>query len=102
MAPLVKALTGAANIESRVCVTAQHRQMLDQVLEFFEIEADYDLNLMKPGQDLFSLTSAIILGMKPVLEELAKHNNQHIRDISAFPSKILCDRDATIYTDITL
>ncbi|MGF1925992.1 MAG: non-hydrolyzing UDP-N-acetylglucosamine 2-epimerase [Bacteroidia bacterium] len=68
MAPVIKAFK-TEEAEIRVCVTAQHRTMLDQVLEFFEIEADYDLNLMKPGQDLFSLTSAIILGMKPVLED---------------------------------
>jgi UDP-N-acetylglucosamine 2-epimerase (non-hydrolysing) len=52
-----------------VCVTAQHRQMLDQVLEFFDIKPDYDLDIMKPGQDLFSLTSGILLGMKEVIED---------------------------------
>lgn len=55
--------------ETRVCVTAQHREMLDQVLEFFEIEPDYDLNLMKHGQNLYQLTADVITGMKPVLEE---------------------------------
>lgn len=54
--------------ETRVCVTAQHREMLDQVLDFFEITPDYDLDLMKPNQNLFSLTSDIILGLKPIVE----------------------------------
>src|SRR5690606_4957610 len=57
--------------DTRVCITAQHREMLDQVLDFFEIIPDYDLNLMKPNQDLYSLTSNIIKYLKPVLEEFA-------------------------------
>lgn len=69
MAPLVKALANSANIESRVCVTAQHRQMLDQVLELFEITPDYDLNIMKPGQTLFGITSEILTRIEPVLKE---------------------------------
>jgi UDP-N-acetylglucosamine 2-epimerase (non-hydrolysing) len=70
MAPLVKEfLKDSTNFETRVCVTAQHREMLDQVLEFFEIQPDYDLDLMKPNQNLYTLTSDIILGLKPVLEE---------------------------------
>ena len=69
MAPLVKAFQSSSNIfDTKVCVTAQHREMLDQVLEFFEITPDFDLNLMKPGQNLYSLTADIIVGMKPVLE----------------------------------
>ncbi|WP_213030674.1 UDP-N-acetylglucosamine 2-epimerase, partial [Acinetobacter baumannii] len=51
------------------CVTTQHREMLDQVLDFFEITPDYDLNLMKPNQNLYSLTSDIITGLQPILEE---------------------------------
>ena len=69
MAPLVKALAGKANIDSRVCVTAQHRQMLDQVLELFEITPDYDLNIMKPGQTLSGITSEILTRIEPVLME---------------------------------
>jgi len=69
MAPLVKALEGRANIESRVCVTAQHRQMLDQVLELFEITPNYDLNIMKPGQTLSGITSEIVTRLEPVLME---------------------------------
>jgi len=70
MAPLVKEFKKHPELfDSRVCVTAQHREMLDQVLDFFEITPDYDLNLMKPNQNLYSLTSDIILGLKPVLEE---------------------------------
>jgi UDP-N-acetylglucosamine 2-epimerase (non-hydrolysing) len=69
MAPVVNTFKQSKNFETKVCVTAQHREMLDQVLEFFNISADYDLNLMKPGQNLYSLTSNIILGLKDVLED---------------------------------
>ena len=69
MAPLVKEFLKNPNFETKVCVTAQHREMLDQVLNFFDITPDYDLNLMKPGQNLYGLTADIITGLKPVLEE---------------------------------
>lgn len=70
MAPLVNAFrTYSGEFETRVCVTAQHREMLDQVLNFFDIKPDFDLDLMKPNQNLYSLTSDIILGLKSVLEE---------------------------------
>ncbi|GAO20284.1 non-hydrolyzing UDP-N-acetylglucosamine 2-epimerase [Alicycliphilus denitrificans] len=68
MAPLVKALQQAAPaIQTVVCVTAQHREMLDQVLRLFEIQPEHDLNVMKPGQDLFGVTVNILTGIKPVL-----------------------------------
>ncbi len=69
MAPLVKAFERDSDIESKVCVTAQHREMLDQVLDMFDIKPDYDLNIMKPGQDLFDVTSNVLLGMKEVLND---------------------------------
>lgn len=70
MAPLVQEFNKHQDrFITRVCVTAQHREMLDQVLEFFEITPDYDLDLMKPNQNLYGLTSDIILGLKPILEE---------------------------------
>jgi UDP-N-acetylglucosamine 2-epimerase (non-hydrolysing) len=70
MAPLINEFHKCKSIfETRVCVTAQHREMLDQVLDFFKIIPDFDLDLMKPNQDLYSLTVDIILGLKPVLEE---------------------------------
>ncbi|MFS4491343.1 non-hydrolyzing UDP-N-acetylglucosamine 2-epimerase [Maribacter sp. 2308TA10-17] len=69
MAPLVKEFLKNPSFETKVCVTAQHREMLDQVLDFFDIKPDYDLNLMKPGQNLYGLTADIITGLKPVLEE---------------------------------
>ncbi|SFT48479.1 UDP-N-Acetylglucosamine 2-epimerase [Pseudoalteromonas sp. DSM 26666] len=69
MAPLVKALNAAEGIDAKVCVTAQHREMLDQVLELFEIVPDYDLNIMKPGQSLYDVTTNILLGLKSILEE---------------------------------
>ncbi len=68
MAPLVKALEANPSIDSKVCVTAQHREMLDQVLGLFEITPDHDLNIMKPGQGLHEITSNILVGMKDVLE----------------------------------
>ena len=69
MAPLVKALAEDSFFDARVCVTAQHREMLDQVLELFEIIPDYDLNLMKAGQDLYDITSGVLLGLRDVLKE---------------------------------
>lgn len=70
MAPLVHALKARPDrFETLVCVTAQHRQMLDQVLKIFDIQPDIDLDLMKPGQDLFDVTAAVLLGMRPVLAE---------------------------------
>lgn len=70
MAPLVKEFyKHSENFETKVCITAQHREMLDQVLAFFEITPDYDLDLMKPNQNLYSLTADIITNLKPVLEE---------------------------------
>lgn len=69
MAPLAKEFLKHSDIfETKICVTAQHREMLDQVLDFFEIEPDFDLNLMKPNQNLYTLTSFILLGLKPILE----------------------------------
>ncbi len=70
MAPLVREFNNLKEIfDTKVCITAQHREMLDQVMELFEIKADYDLDLMKPNQNLYSLTCDIILGLKPILEE---------------------------------
>lgn len=69
MAPLVKAFQARADqFETIVTVTGQHRQMLDQVLDLFEITPDYDLNIMKPGQDLFDVTSRVLTGMRDVLD----------------------------------
>ncbi len=69
MAPLVHALAADSRFESKVCVTAQHREMLDQVLSLFEITPDYDLNLMKSGQTLNDITARILLELKSVLQE---------------------------------
>lgn len=68
MAPLVKELQQyTQHFETKVCVTAQHREMLDQVLDLFDITPDYDLDIMKPGQDLYDVTANVLLGMKQVL-----------------------------------
>ncbi|MCI7051829.1 MAG: UDP-N-acetylglucosamine 2-epimerase (non-hydrolyzing) [Bacteroidales bacterium] len=68
MAPLVKALQGDSEyFKTVVCVTGQHREMLDQVLEIFHIKPDYDLNIMKSGQDLYDITTRVLQGMKDVL-----------------------------------
>ena len=68
MAPLVHALAKDPHFEAKVCVTAQHREMLDQVLKLFSIVPEYDLNIMKPGQGLTEITCRILEGLKPVLE----------------------------------
>ena len=66
MAPLVKELEKRNEIESIVCVTAQHREMLDQVLEVFNIKPDYDLNIMKQGQTLSQITSRVLMGLEEI------------------------------------
>jgi UDP-N-acetylglucosamine 2-epimerase (non-hydrolysing) len=68
MAPVVQALDADSRFESRLCVTAQHRDMLDQVLDLFELKPHHDLNLMRPGQNLHDLTARILMGLRPVLE----------------------------------
>lgn len=69
MAPVVAALKADAAFDVKVCVTAQHRQMLDQVLELFGIRPDFDLNLMKPGQDLTDITASVLTGMRDVFRK---------------------------------
>lgn len=69
MAPLVKKLEAAEDFESVLCVTAQHREMLDQVLELFELTPDYDLNIMKPNQTLSMITAGVLTGIEAVLEK---------------------------------
>ena len=67
MAPLVHALDEDQNFNSKVCVSGQHRQMLDDVLELFDIKPDYDLNIMKSSQSLNEITSSILINLRPVL-----------------------------------
>ena len=69
MAPIVRLLTHTAGIEARVCVTAQHRQMLDQVLDLFEIQPDYDLDLMRENQSLAEISASIFTHLDPILED---------------------------------
>ena len=69
MAPLVHALAKDPDFEAKVCVTAQHREMLDQVLNLFSIVPDYDLNIMQPGQGLTEITCRILEGLKPILAD---------------------------------
>ncbi len=69
MAPVVKALQATDGIDAQVCVTAQHRQMLDQVLDLFGIQPDYDLDIMKAGQDLTDVTASVLQGLKTVLQQ---------------------------------
>lgn len=71
MAPVYKVLKAIPGLDVRVAVTAQHREMLDQVLRLFGIEPDYDLNVMKPGQGLTEITAAVLAGLKPLLEQYA-------------------------------
>ena len=67
MAPVVRRLAATPGLQTRVCVTAQHRQMLDQVLDLFGIVPDFDLDLMQPGQDLTGITTGILNGLRPIL-----------------------------------
>lgn len=67
MAPLVKALAAAPDMDARICVTGQHRQMLDQVMALFDIQPDYDLDIMKSGQDLTDVMGAVLDGLRPIL-----------------------------------
>lgn len=69
MAPVIRTLSQTPGIESLVCVTAQHRQMLDQVLDLFELHPDIDLNLMRPNQSLAELTAAVLTGLDPVVKQ---------------------------------
>jgi len=69
MAPLYHGLRESSDFQTTVCVTAQHRQMLDQVLKVFEVSPDIDLDLMKPGQDLFDVTASVLLGMREVFRQ---------------------------------
>ena len=69
MAPVIKAFKDEKIFDTKVCVTAQHRQMLDQVLDIFDISPDYDLNIMERGQDLFDITANVLFGMKNVFSE---------------------------------
>lgn len=70
MAPVVRAIEKHAELESVVCVTGQHREMLDQVLNLFEIKPHYDLSIMKANQDLYSITANVLTGLKSVLDEV--------------------------------
>lgn len=71
MAPLVKEFQkNTKDFKTLVCVTGQHREMLDQVLHIFSIKPDYDLNIMKQGQDLYDVTSRVLLGMRDVLKKV--------------------------------
>lgn len=90
MAPLVKAFQAASDsFRTLVCVTGQHREMLDQVLHIFDIQPDYDLNIMKKGQDLYDVTSRVLLGLREVLKE-------------ALPDVVLVHGDTTTSTAAAL
>lgn len=69
MAPVALGVAAASELHAEICITAQHREMLDQVMSIFSLDANYDLNLMRPGQDLFDITSRVLLGMREVLRE---------------------------------
>ena len=109
MAPLIKEFKLFPKIfETKVCVTAQHRDMLDQVLEFFEIVPDFDLNLMKPNQNLFNLSSLIILGLQKIYKKFnpdyifvhGDTTTSSMSALSAFYAKIkVCHIEAGLRTN---
>ena len=70
MAPLLNALKAEADIETHICITGQHREMLDQVLNLFDISPDHDLNIMRPGQDLAHITQAVLIGLGEILDNI--------------------------------
>ena len=72
LAPLIKELRTRQEIETIVCVTAQHRQMLDQVLNAFNIVPDYDLDIMKPGQTLTEITARVLAGLEEVIKQVTR------------------------------
>ncbi|EGH31002.1 UDP-N-acetylglucosamine 2-epimerase, partial [Pseudomonas syringae pv. japonica str. M301072] len=82
MAPLVRALAAEPGIDSRICITGQHQSMLQQVLDMFELKADYSLDVMRPDQTLNSLTAALYAAIDPILDELK-------------PDKVLVHGDTT-------
>ena len=98
MAPLVKELESRDNIESIVCVTAQHREMLDQVLNAFDIKPNYDLNIMKSGQTLSEITSRVLLG----LEEIIKKENPNIVLVHGDTSTTFAGALAAFYNQIDI
>lgn len=69
LAPVISELTRTAGVEQAVCVTAQHREMLDQVLSFFGIRPDFDLNIMRKGQDLFDVTTLVLSGVREIIQK---------------------------------
>ncbi|WP_198431139.1 UDP-N-acetylglucosamine 2-epimerase, partial [Pseudomonas syringae] len=82
MAPLVRALAAEPGIDSRICITGQHQSMLQQVLDMFELKADYSLDVMRPEQTLNSLTAALYAAIDPILDEMK-------------PDKVLVHGDTT-------
>jgi UDP-N-acetylglucosamine 2-epimerase (non-hydrolysing) len=103
MAPLVHALRGAPDdFDTTVCVTAQHRQMLDQVLSVFDIVPDIDLNLMKAGQDLTDVTSAVLTGMRDVLRDHRPDNVPDIILVHGDTTTALATAMAGFYAGVTV
>ena len=109
MVPIIKALKRDKKFDVKVCVTAQHREMLDQVLEIFDILPDYDLNIMNPIQDLFDVTSNVLIGMRTVLSDFKPDvlfipfPDRHIDHRIVFESSIVASRPKTnFYPNIIL
>lgn len=98
MAPVIKALEANQEIKSLVCVTAQHREMLDQVLSLFEIRPDYDLNIMKSGQSLTQASSRMLLALEPILEDC----KPDLVLVHGDTSTTLCGAQAAFYQQIPI
>lgn len=98
MAPVVKALEANPEIQSLVCVTAQHREMLDQVLSLFDITPDYDLDIMKSGQSLTQASSRMLLALEPIIEEA----QPDLVLVHGDTSTTLCGAQAAFYQQIPI
>ncbi len=96
MAPMYHALRESSDFQTAVCVTAQHRQMLDQVLKVFEVSPDIDLDLMKPGQDLFDVTASVLLGMR----EVFRHHRPDILLVHGDTTTTLATAMAAFYAGV--
>ena len=98
MCPLVKEIQKSDSLEPVVCVTGQHKEMLEQVLDIFDVKPDYNLAVMKPGQDLYDITSSVLLGMREILKYVYGKGHRKIAYIHGADSSVTQARISSFYT----